>query len=99
MCEELRRTDVCLVPSRWPRTLAGIRAYLPCNRLPSSASAYSGGSEEQWAWRFCDHKGVWAEDDYSRCQFQKDITRFLYVINQVCICWERFILSVLSGFF
>lgn len=26
---------------------------------------------------------MWAEDDYSRCQFQKDMTRFLYVINQV----------------
>lgn len=73
-------------PSRWPRTLAGIRAYLPCNRLPSSAGTYSGSSgEEQRAWRFCDRKGLWAEDDYSRCQFQKDVTRFLYVINQVCV--------------
>nr|XP_033465928.1 adhesion G protein-coupled receptor A3 [Epinephelus lanceolatus] len=69
---------------KWPRTLAGIRAYLPCNRLPSSAGTYSGSSgEEQRAWRFCDRKGLWAEDDYSRCQFQKDVTRFLYVINQM----------------
>lgn len=69
---------------RWPRTLAGIRAYLPCNRLPSSAGVYSGSSgEEQRAWRYCDREGVWAEDDYSRCQFQKDVTRFLYVINQM----------------
>ncbi|TWW63164.1 Adhesion G protein-coupled receptor A3 G-protein coupled receptor 125 [Takifugu flavidus] len=69
---------------RWPRTLAGIRAYLPCNRLPSSGGLYSSSSgEEQRAWRYCDSKGVWAEDDYSRCQFQKDVTRFLYVINQM----------------
>lgn len=69
---------------RWPRTLAGIRAYIPCNRLPSSAGTYSGSSgEEQKAWRFCDHEGLWAEEDYSRCQFHKDVTRFLYVINQM----------------
>ncbi|XP_053272565.1 adhesion G protein-coupled receptor A3 [Pleuronectes platessa] len=69
---------------RWPRTLAGIRAYLPCNKLPSSAGTYSGSSgEEQRAWRFCDREGLWAEDDYSRCQFQKDVTRVLHVINQM----------------
>ncbi|KAI3376469.1 hypothetical protein L3Q82_016928 [Scortum barcoo] len=69
---------------RWPRTLAGIRAYLPCNRLPSSAGTYSGSSvEEQRAWRYCDRSGVWAEEDYSRCHFQKDVTRFLSVINQM----------------
>uniref|UniRef100_H3CB26 Adhesion G protein-coupled receptor A3 n=1 Tax=Tetraodon nigroviridis TaxID=99883 RepID=H3CB26_TETNG len=69
---------------RWPRTLAGFKAYLPCNRLPSSGGLYSGGSgEEQRAWRSCNSKGVWAEDDYTRCQFQKDVTRFLYVINQM----------------
>ncbi|KAG7495752.1 adhesion G protein-coupled receptor A3 [Solea senegalensis] len=69
---------------RWPRTLAGFKAYLPCNRLPASAGTYSGSSvEEQQAWRYCDREGLWAEDDYSRCQFQKDVTRFLYVINQM----------------
>uniref|UniRef100_A0A673AFU3 Adhesion G protein-coupled receptor A3 n=1 Tax=Sphaeramia orbicularis TaxID=375764 RepID=A0A673AFU3_9TELE len=70
--------------SGWPRTLAGIRAYLPCSRLSSSAATYSGSSgEEQRAWRYCDRDGLWAEEDYSRCQFQKDVTRFLYVINQM----------------
>ncbi|XP_057711149.1 adhesion G protein-coupled receptor A3 [Corythoichthys intestinalis] len=69
---------------RWPRTLAGIRAFLPCNRLQSSAGSYMGGSgEEQRAWRDCNRNGLWAEDNYSRCQFQKDVTRFLYVINQM----------------
>uniref|UniRef100_A0A3B4A3C2 Uncharacterized protein n=1 Tax=Periophthalmus magnuspinnatus TaxID=409849 RepID=A0A3B4A3C2_9GOBI len=65
---------------RWPRTLAGIRAYLPCSRL--SSGSYSS-SEDQRAWRYCNRDGQWAEDDYSRCQFQKDVTRFLYVINQI----------------
>uniref|UniRef100_A0A667ZCS4 Adhesion G protein-coupled receptor A3 n=1 Tax=Myripristis murdjan TaxID=586833 RepID=A0A667ZCS4_9TELE len=69
---------------RWPRTLAGITAYLPCNRLSSGAGIYSGSSgEEQRAWRRCDRGGLWAEEDYSRCQYQKDVTRFLYVINQM----------------
>uniref|UniRef100_A0A7N6BJ89 Adhesion G protein-coupled receptor A3 n=1 Tax=Anabas testudineus TaxID=64144 RepID=A0A7N6BJ89_ANATE len=69
---------------RWPRTLAGIKAYLPCNKLATSAGSYSGSSgEEQRAWRYCDRDGLWAEEDYSRCQFQKDVTRFLYVINQM----------------
>ncbi|XP_061619135.1 adhesion G protein-coupled receptor A3 isoform X2 [Phyllopteryx taeniolatus] len=69
---------------RWPRTLAGIRAFLPCNRLQSSAGSYSGGSdEEQRAWRNCNRNGLWAEEDYSHCQFQKDVTRFLYFINQM----------------
>ncbi|XP_034020577.1 adhesion G protein-coupled receptor A3 [Thalassophryne amazonica] len=69
---------------RWLRTLAGIRAYLPCNRLSSSAAIYSGSSnEEHRAWRYCDREGLWAEDDYSHCQYQKDITRFLSIINQM----------------
>ncbi|KAM6960179.1 adhesion G protein-coupled receptor A3 [Tautogolabrus adspersus] len=69
---------------RWPRTLAGIRAYLPCSRLTSSAGSYSGSSGDEYrAWRYCDRNGLWAEDDYSRCQFQKDVTRFLHVINQM----------------
>ncbi|XP_028995310.1 adhesion G protein-coupled receptor A3 [Betta splendens] len=71
---------------RWPRTLAGIRAYLPCNRLPFSAGSYSGSSgDEQRAWRYCSREGLWTEEDYSRCQFQKDVTRFLYVINQMSL--------------
>lgn len=76
---------------RWPRTLAGIKAYLPCNRLPTSAGTYSGSSvEEQRAWRYCDREGLWAEEDYSHCEFQKDVTRFLYLINQVCVSSVQF---------
>ncbi|KAJ8262073.1 hypothetical protein GJAV_G00161870 [Gymnothorax javanicus] len=69
---------------RWPRTLAGITAYLPCNRLASGSSIYSGTSaDERRAWRRCDRGGFWAEEDYSRCQYQKDVTRVLYIINQM----------------
>ncbi|XP_067117851.1 LOW QUALITY PROTEIN: adhesion G protein-coupled receptor A3 [Osmerus mordax] len=69
---------------RWPRTLAGITALLPCNRLASGAGIYSGSAgDERRAWRRCDRGGVWADDDYSRCQYQKDVTRVLYIINQM----------------
>ncbi|KAM8881097.1 adhesion G protein-coupled receptor A3 [Synchiropus picturatus] len=71
---------------RWPRTLAGIRAYLPCNRLQIGAGTYSGNvADEQRAWRYCSHEGLWTEDNYTNCQFQKDVTRFLYVINQMLL--------------
>uniref|UniRef100_A0A3Q2TTJ6 Adhesion G protein-coupled receptor A3 n=1 Tax=Fundulus heteroclitus TaxID=8078 RepID=A0A3Q2TTJ6_FUNHE len=71
---------------RWPRTLAGIKAYLPCNSPPSSARAYSGiPGEEQQAWRHCTPEGLWGEEDYSQCLFQKEVTRFLYYINQMSL--------------
>ncbi|KAG9339136.1 hypothetical protein JZ751_024167 [Albula glossodonta] len=69
---------------RWPRTLAGITAYLPCNRLASGTGSYSGSSaEDRRAWRRCDRGGFWTEEDYSNCQYQKDVTRVLYIINQM----------------
>uniref|UniRef100_A0A8C7WHQ2 Adhesion G protein-coupled receptor A3 n=1 Tax=Oncorhynchus mykiss TaxID=8022 RepID=A0A8C7WHQ2_ONCMY len=69
---------------RWPRTLAGITAYLPCNKLASGTGIYSGSvGEERRAQRNCDRGGLWAEGDYFRCQYQKDVTRFLYIINQM----------------
>uniref|UniRef100_A0A8C7V128 Adhesion G protein-coupled receptor A3 n=1 Tax=Oncorhynchus mykiss TaxID=8022 RepID=A0A8C7V128_ONCMY len=69
---------------RWPRTMAGIRAYMPCNKLASGAGIYSGSvGDELRAWRHCDRGGLWAEDNYSRCQYQKDVTRILYIINQM----------------
>ncbi|XP_043952708.1 adhesion G protein-coupled receptor A3 [Gambusia affinis] len=69
---------------RWPRTLAGIKVYLPCNLPTSSSRSYSGvPSEERQAWRHCSPEGLWTEGDYSQCQFQKEVTRGLYVINQM----------------
>lgn len=75
---------VSLCICRWPRTLAGITAYLPCKRQVTGAGIYSGSSaEDRRAWRRCDRGGQWAEDDYSRCEYMKDVTRVLYIINQV----------------
>uniref|UniRef100_A0A8C9SS67 Adhesion G protein-coupled receptor A3 n=1 Tax=Scleropages formosus TaxID=113540 RepID=A0A8C9SS67_SCLFO len=69
---------------RWPRTLAGLTMHLPCHRLASGTGLYSGSSaEERRAWRRCDPAGFWAEEDYSRCQYQKDVTRVLHIINQM----------------
>ncbi|XP_016346149.1 adhesion G protein-coupled receptor A3-like [Sinocyclocheilus anshuiensis] len=69
---------------RWPRTLSGITAYLPCKRQVSGAGIYSGSlAEDRRAWRRCGRSGQWAEDDYSRCEYMKDVTRVLYIINQM----------------
>ncbi|MBN3299968.1 AGRA3 protein, partial [Amia calva] len=69
---------------RWPRTLAGIIAYLPCIRYPAGTGIYPGSSpDDRGAWRRCDRAGLWAEEDYSRCQYANDVTRVLYIINQM----------------
>lgn len=39
--------------------------------------------DERKAWRRCDRGGFWADDDYSRCQYANDVTRVLYMFNQV----------------
>ncbi len=81
--EHVLNVSVC----RWPRTLAGITAYLPCKRQVSGAGIYSGSSaEDRRAWRRCGRSGQWADDDYSRCEYMKDVTRVLYIINQVEKC-------------
>ncbi|XP_024072895.2 adhesion G protein-coupled receptor A3 isoform X2 [Terrapene carolina triunguis] len=69
---------------RWPRTLAGITAYLLCTRYSAGSGIYPGNSQdERRAWRRCDRGGFWAEEDYSRCQYANDVTRVLYMFNQM----------------
>ncbi|KAJ6659388.1 hypothetical protein lerEdw1_019120 [Lerista edwardsae] len=69
---------------RWPRTLAGITAYLLCTRYSAGSGIYTGNSQdEKRAWRRCDRGGFWAEEDYSRCQYANDATRVLYMFNQM----------------
>ncbi|XP_064419690.1 adhesion G protein-coupled receptor A3 isoform X2 [Latimeria chalumnae] len=69
---------------RWPRTLAGITAYLLCTRYSAGSGIYPGGSQDdERAWRKCDRGGFWARDDYSRCQYANDVTRVLYTFNQM----------------
>lgn len=71
---------------RWPRTLAGITAYLQCTRNTHGSGIYPGNTQdERKAWRRCDRGGFWADDDYSRCQYANDVTRVLYMFNQVTI--------------
>ncbi|XP_010010671.1 PREDICTED: probable G-protein coupled receptor 125, partial [Nestor notabilis] len=68
----------------WPRTLAGITAYLLCTRYSAGSGIYPGNSQdERRAWRRCDRGGYWAEEDYSRCQYANDVTRVLYMFNQM----------------
>ncbi|XP_045429631.1 adhesion G protein-coupled receptor A3 isoform X2 [Pipistrellus kuhlii] len=69
---------------RWPRTLAGITAHLQCTRNTHGSGIYPGSSQdERKAWRRCDRGGFWADDDYSRCQYANDVTRVLYMFNQM----------------
>uniref|UniRef100_A0A8D1Q8G7 Adhesion G protein-coupled receptor A3 n=1 Tax=Sus scrofa TaxID=9823 RepID=A0A8D1Q8G7_PIG len=69
---------------RWPRTLAGITAYLQCARNNHGSGIYPGNTQdERKAWRRCDRGGFWADDDYSRCQYANDVTRVLYMFNQL----------------
>ncbi|XP_029114813.1 adhesion G protein-coupled receptor A3-like isoform X2 [Scleropages formosus] len=69
---------------RWPRTLAGITAYLPCSRPASGTGIYAGTpGEEQRASRGCGIDGRWAEENYSHCQYSNDVTRVLSIINQM----------------
>ncbi|KAM3938147.1 adhesion G protein-coupled receptor A3 [Leptodactylus fuscus] len=69
---------------RWPRTLAGITAYLLCTRYSAGGGIYPGTQQDDIrAWRRCDRGGFWAEEDYSRCQYANDVTRVLYMFNQM----------------
>ncbi|XP_069487986.1 adhesion G protein-coupled receptor A3 [Ambystoma mexicanum] len=71
---------------RWPRTLAGITAYLLCTRYSAGSGIYPGSPQDEIrAWRRCDRGGFWAEDDYSRCQYANDVTRVLYMFNQMAL--------------
>ncbi|XP_035387320.1 adhesion G protein-coupled receptor A3 [Electrophorus electricus] len=60
---------------RWPKTLAGIMAFLPC-------AAQSSSPHEKRAWRRCDKLGQWAEEDYNQCPYTNKFTRVLYELTQ-----------------
>ncbi|PIN97448.1 hypothetical protein AB205_0111970 [Aquarana catesbeiana] len=67
----------------WPRTLAGITAYLLCTRYSAGGGIYPGTQQDEIrAWRRCDRGGSWAEEDYSKCQYANDVTRVLFMFNQ-----------------
>nr|XP_032806682.1 adhesion G protein-coupled receptor A3-like isoform X1 [Petromyzon marinus] len=83
---------------RWPRTLAGITATLPCpHHQPlasvglagSAVSAGGGGSSggggpgAQVASRRCDRTGQWVDGDHSSCQYANEHTRLLHTFTQM----------------
>ncbi|KAM8939532.1 adhesion G protein-coupled receptor A3 [Pelodytes ibericus] len=71
---------------RWPRTLAGITAYLLCTRYSVGSGIYPGNQQDDIrAWRRCDRGGFWAEEDYSQCQYANDVTRVLFMFNQMAL--------------
>ncbi|XP_066536059.1 adhesion G protein-coupled receptor A3 isoform X2 [Hoplias malabaricus] len=63
---------------RWPKTLAGFMAFLPC-AIPT----YSSSTHEKRAWRRCDKQGRWAEEDYNQCPYSSKFTRVLHELTQI----------------
>ncbi|XP_034040053.1 adhesion G protein-coupled receptor A3 [Thalassophryne amazonica] len=77
---------------RWPKTLAGILAFLPCAPStfgsaphPSGSALHSSSQTEKKAWRRCDRTGRWAEDDYTQCPYASELTRMLHQLTQITI--------------
>ncbi|KAJ8359850.1 hypothetical protein SKAU_G00163750 [Synaphobranchus kaupii] len=70
---------------RWPRTLAGILAFLPCLPHPFSTPQHPSVPREKKAWRRCDRMGRWAEEDYTQCAYANEFTRVLYQFSQMVI--------------
>ncbi|XP_029305333.1 adhesion G protein-coupled receptor A3 [Cottoperca gobio] len=77
---------------RWPKTLAGILAFLPCAPAtfgsahhPSGSSHHPSSQREKKAWRSCDRAGHWAEEDYTQCPYASEVTRVLHELTQITI--------------
>ncbi|XP_005463013.1 adhesion G protein-coupled receptor A3 [Oreochromis niloticus] len=77
---------------RWPKTLAGILAFLPCAPAtfgsaphPSGRAPHPSTRAEKKAWRRCDRAGRWAEEDYTQCPYASELTRVLHELTQIPI--------------
>ncbi|KAL0964284.1 hypothetical protein UPYG_G00321760 [Umbra pygmaea] len=77
---------------RWPKTMAGILAFLPCapptfgsSPLPPGSTSHHPTQREKKAWRSCDRAGRWAEDDYTQCPYASELTRVLHELTQMTI--------------
>ncbi|KAF7667424.1 hypothetical protein LDENG_00062320 [Lucifuga dentata] len=77
---------------RWPKTVAGILAFLPCAPAtfgsaphPSGSSPHHSSQREKKAWRRCDRAGRWAEEDYTQCPYASELTRVLHELTQITI--------------
>lgn len=79
-----------LLCGRWPKTLAGILAFVPCAATtfgsaphPSGNTARTSSEKVKKAWRRCDRAGRWAEEDYTQCPYASEMTRMLHELTQV----------------
>ncbi|KAK1905820.1 Adhesion G protein-coupled receptor A3, partial [Dissostichus eleginoides] len=77
---------------RWPKTLAGILAFLPCAPAtfgsaphPSGSAAHPSSQRGKKAWRSCDQSGRWAEEDYTQCPYASELTRVLHKLTQITV--------------
>ncbi|XP_034408165.1 adhesion G protein-coupled receptor A3 isoform X2 [Cyclopterus lumpus] len=77
---------------RWPKTLAGVLAFLPCApaTFGSGATRLSGQTlkkvkKVKKAWRSCDRAGRWAEEDYTQCPYASELTRVLHELTQITV--------------
>uniref|UniRef100_A0A667ZWZ2 Adhesion G protein-coupled receptor A1 n=1 Tax=Myripristis murdjan TaxID=586833 RepID=A0A667ZWZ2_9TELE len=77
---------------RWPKTLAGLLAFLPCAPAtfgsaphPSGTAPHNPNRREKKAWRRCDRAGRWAEEDYTQCPYASELTRVLHELTQITI--------------
>uniref|UniRef100_A0A667ZQG1 Adhesion G protein-coupled receptor A1 n=1 Tax=Myripristis murdjan TaxID=586833 RepID=A0A667ZQG1_9TELE len=87
---------------RWPKTLAGLLAFLPCAPAtfgsaphPSGTAPHNPNRREKKAWRRCDRAGRWAEEDYTQCPYASELTRVLHELTQVSanIALEAFLIQ------
>ncbi|KAM6956812.1 adhesion G protein-coupled receptor A3 [Aplochiton taeniatus] len=76
---------------RWPKTLAGILAFVPCAPATFGSAPHLSGRQppptprEKKAWRRCDRGGRWAEEDYTQCPYASELTRVLHELTQLTI--------------
>ncbi|XP_061693163.1 adhesion G protein-coupled receptor A3 isoform X2 [Syngnathoides biaculeatus] len=75
---------------RWPKTLAGILAFLPCAPAtfgsaphPVGSAPHASSHKEKKAWRRCDRTGRWHEEDYTQCPYASEFTRVLHELTQL----------------
>ncbi|XP_068184271.1 adhesion G protein-coupled receptor A3 isoform X2 [Antennarius striatus] len=70
---------------RWPKTLGGLLAFLPCAPASPGSAPRPPSQREKKAWRRCDGAGQWAEDDYTQCPYTSEVTRVLHDLTQIPI--------------
>ncbi|XP_061914747.1 adhesion G protein-coupled receptor A2 isoform X2 [Entelurus aequoreus] len=77
---------------RWPKTFAGILAFLPCAPATFGSASHPSGSAPRFsshrvkkAWRRCNRTGRWDAEDYTQCPYASELTRVLHELTQITI--------------